>query len=202
MSYLGIDQTRFSYLLSWGTDELELSKFFTDCRLQLIHHGAKVQNLPHGHRNRIRTIAAELPRTTDNVVQSWFSKHVTMVDPEEAEAVIGVFRRYEEVSGELPEDDRRRYARSCLVHLFSKQLPPSILEFLKTPINGASEDEEHPREILERPVEVGKPRPGRSIFRKCLLGLLMEKTPTNVWTDSPRNWHRSFLDFNPQRGLS
>ena len=90
MSYRGIDRTRFRYLLSLGTDEFELSKFFSDSRLELIHHGAKVQNLPHGHLNRIRTIASELPQSTDEVLQSWFAKHVTMVEPEEAEAVVGV----------------------------------------------------------------------------------------------------------------
>lgn len=156
MSYRGIDRTRFSYLLSSGTDEFELSKFFTDCRLQLIQHGAKVQNLPHGHRNRIRTIAAELPRTTDDIVQSWFAKHVTMVDPEEAEAVVGVFKRYEEVGDVLPEDDRRRYVRSCLVHLFSKEPPHSILDFLKTPIDGTSKGDAQEREIVEEPSVAGK----------------------------------------------
>jgi hypothetical protein len=151
MSYRGIDRTRFSYLLSLGTDEFELSKFFSDCRLQLIHHGAKVQNLPHGHRNRIHTIAAELPRTTDHIMQSWFAKHVTMVDPEEAEAVVGVFKRYEEVGGVLPEDDARRYARSCLVYLFSEAPPHSILALLKTPIDGASKGDEPGKEIVEQP---------------------------------------------------
>ncbi len=172
MSYRGIDQTRFSYLLSSGTDEFELSKFFTDCRLQLIHQGAKVQNLPRGHRHRIRTIAAELPRTTDDVVQSWFAKHVTMVDPEEAEAVVGVFQRYEEVSDVLPEDDRRRYARSCLVHLFSKEPPSSILDFLKTSIDGTSEKEEQAREIVESPSELGKNADWSATLPQVLIRLI------------------------------
>jgi hypothetical protein len=153
MSYRGIDRPRFTYLLSLGTDEFELSKFFNDCRLQLIHHGAKVQNLPHGHKNRIRTIAVDLPRSTDEVVQSWFAKYVTMVEPEEAEAVVGVFKRYEEVSEVLPEDDARRYARSCLVHLFSKEPPRSVLDFLRTPI-GTSKADEQAIKITEEPKEV------------------------------------------------
>jgi len=141
MTYRSIDRKRFTYLLSLGTDEFELRKFFTDCRVQLIQHGGKVQNLPYGPKARIRTLAVELPPSTDEVVQVWFARNLTMVDPEEAEVVVDVFKRYEELTDELPEDAARRYARSCLVHLFSKNPPLALLQFLTTPIGGASTEQ-------------------------------------------------------------
>ena len=138
MAYRGIDRKRFARLLSLGVDEFEMRKFFTECRRQLILQGGKVQNLPHGRTARIQTLADRLPASTDEIVRGWFTKNVTMVDPEQAEAVVGVFKRYEEIAEQLPEDDARRYARSCLVHLFDENPPTALLEFLKTPIGGAS----------------------------------------------------------------
>lgn len=149
MTYCSIDRKRFTYLLSLGTDELELRKFFTDCRVQLIQHGGKVQNLPQGTNARIRTLAVELPPSTDEVVRAWFAKHLTMVDPEEAEAVVGVYERYEELDDKLPEDSARRYARSCLVHLFNEDPARSLLDFLKTPIGGASKGKEEAIDIAD-----------------------------------------------------
>lgn len=142
MAYLGIDRKRFTYLLSLGTDEFELKQFFTECRAQLILHGGKVQNLPHGLTARIRTLAFDLPPSTDQVVRAWFAKHVTMAAPEEAEAVVDAFKHYEELEEDLPEDAARRCARSCLVHLFSKNPPVTLLDFLKTTIGGSSGGEE------------------------------------------------------------
>ena len=89
MAYRGIDKKRFTYLLSLGTDEFELKRFFADCRIQLIQSGGRVQNLPQGSKARIQMLAAGLPPSADDVIQAWFAKHLTMVDPEEAEAVIG-----------------------------------------------------------------------------------------------------------------
>lgn len=154
MTYRGIDRKRFAYLLSLGTDESELKRFFTDCRLQLIQRRGKVQNLPHGSKARIQTLASELPPLTDEVVQSWFAKHVTMVDPEEAEAVVGVLERYEELGEELPEDSARKFARSCLVHLFAKVPSQSLIDFLKSPIGGHTKRQEDAAEIAHDQHEV------------------------------------------------
>ena len=82
LAYLDIDRRRFAYLLSLGTDEFELRRFFTESRTTLIQHGGRVQNLPHGQKARIRTLALELPVTTDADLQSWFGKYLTMIDPE------------------------------------------------------------------------------------------------------------------------
>src|SRR4051812_20681770 len=124
MSYGGIDRKRFEYLLSVGTEEFELKKFFEDSRIELIRLGAKVQNLPKGSQARIKTLAVELPPKTDSVVRSWFSKNLTLIDPIEPEKLVDEFKLYEELQEELLPDEARRLARSCLVHLFGGS-PPS-----------------------------------------------------------------------------
>ncbi len=172
MTYLGIDRKRFTYLLSLGTDEFELKKFFTDCRVQLIQHGGKVQNLPQGTNTRIRTLAVELPSSTDEVVRAWFAKHLTMVDPEEAEAVVGAYETYEELGEGLPEDSARRYARSCLVHLFSEDPARSLLDFLRTPIGAASKGKEEARDIAEIMQETSAPAPYPENLPRVLVDLV------------------------------
>src|SRR6266700_5975262 len=138
MTYRAIDKRRFTYLLSLGTDEFDLKKFFSDSRIQLIQRGGRVQNLPHGEKARIHTLAYELPPSTDEVVRAWFSQHLTMADPESPEVIVETYRLHEETA--------RRLARSCLVHLFSESVPPVLLEFLKTSIGGVEKVDEQPKE--------------------------------------------------------
>ena len=151
MAYGGIDKKRFAYLLSLGTDGFELKQFFSDCRIQLIQRGGKVQNLPQGSKARIQMLASGLPPSADGVVRSWFSSHITMVDPEESEAVVAVFKRYEELNEELAEDSARRFSRSCLVHLFSEKPSQSLLDFLKTPAGIQTEEREDTGDITDVP---------------------------------------------------
>lgn len=151
MTYRSIDRRRFTYLLSLGTDETELRKFFSDCRIQLIRRGGKVQNLPHGDKARIRVLVYELPASTDEIVRKWFSEHLTMADPESPEAVVETFKLHEEMDEEVEEETARRLARSCLVHLFKDDTPPVLLEFLRTPIGGQERDEEQAQEALLAP---------------------------------------------------
>ena len=92
MAYLDIDRRRFAYLLSLGASEFELRLFFTESRTTLIQHGGRVQNLPHGQKARIRTLASELPKTTDSDVRSWFGEHLTMIDPEEPAKIVEEFK--------------------------------------------------------------------------------------------------------------
>jgi len=144
MTYRAIDKRRYTYLLSLGTDAVELRKFFSDCRIQLIQRGGRVQNLPNGEKARIRALAYELPASTDDIVRTWFSEHLTMADPESPEVIVETFRLYEEVSEKVDEETARRLARSCLVHLFGESVPPVLLEFLKTPIGGVEKIDEPP----------------------------------------------------------
>lgn len=149
MAYLGIDRRRFEYVLSLGADEFELRRFFIECRTMLIQHGGRVQNIPQGLKARVRTLAFELPTTTDGDVQSWFGKHLTMVDPEEPARVVEEFKLYEELRESMPEDNARRLARSCLVHLFSDKPPHELTEFLRTPMGGAPRQ----KDVAEEPAQ-------------------------------------------------
>lgn len=130
MAYAGIDRKRFAQLLDLGIDDDELRRFFLDSRVQLIQRGARVQNLPHGKSNRIRVLTQSLPSSTDKVVQKWFSENIRIFDPESLSDAISKLRLYEEFGESPPEDEARRLARTCLVHLFTAE-PPELLEFLK-----------------------------------------------------------------------
>ena|SRR5258705_7165823 len=98
MTYRSINRRRFAYLLSLGTNEIELRKFFSDCQKQLIQRGGRVQNLPHGDKAQIRVIASELPSGTDEIVRKWFAENLTMSDPEPSQAVVETFQLVEAMS--------------------------------------------------------------------------------------------------------
>lgn len=142
MTYAALDKQRFSYLLNLGTDDYELRRFFTECRIQLIQRGAKVQNLPHGDKARVRTLVHDLGASTDEIVRKWFALHISMSDPEAPAQIIELFKLHEEVGEKLEEPIARRLARSCLVHIFSDEPDSLLLQFLRTPIGGAEERRE------------------------------------------------------------
>jgi DNA-binding HxlR family transcriptional regulator len=134
MSYQNIDRKRYEYLLRFGTEQPEIRKFFKDCQRQLILHGAKVQNLPPDNGASIRMLTTGMPPSTDEIVRSWFSKHLATENIEEPEIIIAVYKRFEETNLYLSPEATRRYARSCLIHIFSTEPPTSLIDFLKMPI--------------------------------------------------------------------
>ena len=136
MTYAAIDKKRFAQLLDWGADDEELRKFFADNRIQLIQKSAKVQNLPHGKPARVRMVTHGLPSATDRILQKWCQEHLTMLDPEPVVEVVSALRLYEEVGESPAEDEGKRLARSCLVHLFTESPAPELLAFLRTPQGG------------------------------------------------------------------
>ncbi|KVO87085.1 hypothetical protein WJ82_13930 [Burkholderia ubonensis] len=113
-------------MLEWGAADDELRRFFADCRVQLIQRGAKVQNPPRGKSARVRMLAQGLPPATDRLVQRWFNQHLTMLDPKPASDLVAELRLYEEMGESPPEDEAKRLARSCLVHLFSSDPPADL----------------------------------------------------------------------------
>lgn len=131
MAYQGVDRKRFAQLLEWGVDDGELRRFFEQSRVQLILKGARVQNLPRGKAARVRVLAQELPGTTDGVVREWFGRNLTMIDPETAADAVATLRTYEANGEGIPEDQAKRLARSCLVHLFSAEPPQELVSFLR-----------------------------------------------------------------------
>ena len=85
--------------------------------------GAKVQNLPHGKAARVRMLTHGLPSTTDRLLQKWCAENLTMLDPEPVADLLRTLRLYEDVGESPPEDEAKRLARSCLVHLFEATIP-------------------------------------------------------------------------------
>lgn len=148
MTYLGIDRRRFAQLLEWGADDDELRRFFAETRLQLVQKGAKVQNPPHGKPARVRMLAQGMPDATDRVVQKWFSEHLKMLDPKPVDKLLEDLRLYEEAGENPPEDEAKRLARSCLVHLFSGTPPADLMSFLRPVQTGAAAE---PPEVKEAP---------------------------------------------------
>lgn len=146
MTYLGIDRRRFAQLLEWGADDDELRRFFAETRLQLVQKGAKVQNPPHGKPARIRMLAQGMPEATDRVVQKWFGENLKMLDPKPVEKLLEDLRLYEEAGESPPEDEAKRLARSCLVHLFSSTQPADLMSFLRPAQAGAAAE---PPEVKE-----------------------------------------------------
>ena len=136
MTYKGIDKRKFGQLLASGTHDEELRSFFLESRSQLIQKGARVQNLPHGTLNRIRVLTSELPPATDKIVQAWFSKNLTMLDPEPIGDAVEMLRMYEDVGENVPLSEAKRLARSCLVSLFSAEPPQVLLDYLTPQKNG------------------------------------------------------------------
>ncbi|MFN7779884.1 MAG: hypothetical protein ACK5RK_13585 [Betaproteobacteria bacterium] len=152
MTYRGIDRRRFTQLLEWGADDEELRRFFAETRLQLIRKGAKVQNPPHGKPARVRMLAQGMPEATDGVVQKWFSEHLKMLDPKPVDKLLEDLRLYEEAGENPPEDEAKRLARSCLVHLFSSAPPAELMSYLRpTKPEPAAE----PLEVKEVPNPTG-----------------------------------------------
>lgn len=148
MTYSGIDRKRYANLLDLGVDDGELRKFFADCRVQLIQKGAKVQNPPHGKSARVRMLAQGLPQGTDKIVQRWFSENLTMVDPETVGETVTALRLYEEI-GEMPADqEARRLARSCLVHLFAAEPDHELISFLRPKNGGTHGEQQETKELL------------------------------------------------------
>jgi hypothetical protein len=137
MAFKDIDKRRFSYLLQFGTADDELRLFFSSSRVMLIQKGGRVQNLPHGKENRIRMLTQGLPKSTDAIVQKWFSANLTMTDPVPAIEIINAFKMHEEGDILCSEDDARKLSRSCLVDIFSISPNLELLTFLRTPIKNS-----------------------------------------------------------------
>ena len=151
MAYAGIDRKRFSQLLEWGTDDDELRRFFADSRIQLIQKGAKVQNLPHGKPARVRVLTQGLPPPTDRLLQKWCAENLTMLDPEPVAELVAALRMYEDEGEIPPEDEAKRLARSCLVHLFAADPAPELMSFLKPPQAGSAADRPESKEVSVLP---------------------------------------------------
>lgn len=91
MAYRDLNPDRFFFLLVKGTHEGELKRFFTESKRQLLLKQAKVQNLPYGRMERIRSLCDRLPRSSDDIVRAWFHKNITMAEPTPIDEVMSDF---------------------------------------------------------------------------------------------------------------
>lgn len=177
MAYAGIDRKRFAQLLEWGTDDDELRRFFADSRVQLIHKGAKVQNLPHGKAARVRVLTQGLPPPTDRLLQKWCAENLTMLDPEPVAELVAALRMYEDVGESPPEDEAKRLARSCLVHLFAADPAPELMSFLKPPQKGSAADMPEAKDAPVMPLSGPSADALPAALGKALVALAEGKDP-------------------------
>ncbi len=149
MTYQKIDKRRFNFLLSYGAGDDELRRFFVSNKIPLIQKGGKVQNLPRGQKARIQVLLG-LPPKTDSILQKWFSENLLVANLEPSSEILGMFKMYEEETNvSMPDHEKRRLSRSCLVHLFSVSPPNDLLEFLRMPIGVNGEKSEVIKEFVQ-----------------------------------------------------
>ncbi|MCW5232496.1 hypothetical protein [Verminephrobacter eiseniae] len=148
MAYAGIDKKQFARLLERGTGDGELRRFFVDNRTQLILMGAKkVQNPPYDKHTCIRMLTHGLPSKADPVLQKWCAENLTMPDPEPVVKLVDTLRMYQDEVETPPEDEAKRLARSCLVHLFKASPAPELMSFLRQTQAGSNADVPGPKEV-------------------------------------------------------
>jgi hypothetical protein len=160
VAYRDLNSDRLFFLLAKGTHEGELKRFFSDSKRQLLLKHAKVQNLPYGRMERIRSLCDRLPRSSDDIVRGWFHKNITMAEPTPVDEVLSDFTLYEQMNEPIPEERAKQLARSALVHLFEDEPSPALFTFLKSRIGepvgyDASDNPAHTEEPISESLDQG-----------------------------------------------
>lgn len=133
MTFREIDPKKLALLLTRGTHEGELKRFFTESRLKLIQNGAKVQNIPHVREERIKAICERLPPKTDEVLRSWFHQHISVANPVPSDEVLLFLGAHFDEGEPLPEVEAQVICRSALTYLFGSEPNEEFLRVLKRP---------------------------------------------------------------------
>lgn len=189
MAFLDINKSRYEFLLRNGIGEDELRRFFSENRKPLIMKGARIQNLPRVLKDRI-TVMLKLPTGADPIVQKWFSTNLNMIDPVSVEELVETFRLYEEEDESLAEGEAKKLSRSCLIHLFSSNPSPKLVEFLKSPILSKGQEQVHEldpdKEIVSQqsPADIDLTLL-KSGFPRALVALLEGKNPDEHLSGMP-----------------
>lgn len=131
MAFREIDPKKFSFLLAQGTHEGELRKFFVESRAQLLIKGARVQNMPHGREARVKAICERFPQRTDEVLQPWFQKNISVTDPVSLDDVLLYLSEYFEEGEPLPKAEAKVICRSALEYLFSDAPNADFINLLR-----------------------------------------------------------------------
>jgi len=134
VAFLDINKKKLAFLLSNGTHEDELKRFFKDSRAQLILRGARMQNLPRTNTDRIRAICEQLPQRTDETLRDWFSRHISLSEPMSSEDAYTYLQLYFDQHEDIQIADRKLISRSALIYLFESNPNPEVLTFLQNPV--------------------------------------------------------------------
>jgi hypothetical protein len=133
VAFREINPKKFAFLLAQGTHEGELKKFFVESKVQLLQKGAKVQNMPHGREARVKAMCerSRFPQKTDEVLQAWFQKNISVADPVPLEEVLLYLGAYFDEDEPLPKAETQVICRSALEYLFSDALNTDLLSLLQ-----------------------------------------------------------------------
>lgn len=131
MAFHNANPRKLAFLLTRGTHEGELKKFFVDSKMKLIMGGARVQNIPHGREERVRTICERLPAKTDNTLREWFQKNISISEPMSAVDVLTYLQLHFDANEPMPEEEVRLVTRSALMYLFDNLPDADLLTFLQ-----------------------------------------------------------------------
>jgi ElaB/YqjD/DUF883 family membrane-anchored ribosome-binding protein len=131
VAFREIAPKKFSFLLAHGTHEGELRKFFVESRAQLLIKGARVQNMPHGREARVKAICERFHQKTDEVLQTWFQKNISVTDPVSLDDVLLYLSAYFEEGEPLPKAEAKVICRSALEYLFSDAPNADFLNLLQ-----------------------------------------------------------------------
>ncbi|QGT82211.1 hypothetical protein [Pseudomonas coronafaciens] len=133
MAFLDVNKKMLAYLLTNGTHEDELRRFFRDSRAQLILRGARVQNLPRRNSDRIRAICDQLPPKTDETLRDWFIRNLSLSDPMPREDVKTYLQLRFDQSEDIQKADIKLIARSILIYLVDDMEDNELLALLQRP---------------------------------------------------------------------
>lgn len=131
MAFREVNPKKLAILLTLGTHVGELKKFFTESKTQLLIKGAKVQNLPHGREERVRTICEKLPRKTDDILRGWFQQNVSVAIPVSLDEVLMYLEARFNENEPLPETEAQVICRSALMYLFVDAPDTGLLRLLQ-----------------------------------------------------------------------
>ncbi|MEW8645696.1 MAG: hypothetical protein AB2563_06330 [Candidatus Thiodiazotropha endolucinida] len=172
MAFLNVNQSKLACLLAQGTHDGELKKFFVDSRIQMILKGARVQNLPHGRNERIRTICERLPPKTDNILRDWFQRNIWVSDPLLVSDVIEYLVLHFDEDEPLAEADAGHIARSALMYLCADAPDRDLLSFLQRAPGSQSIEED-----LESTIPISTSKDVDLDSEDVLDGMPDEETP-------------------------
>lgn len=186
MTLRNIDSNKFRYLIAQGFDVSELSSFFRDNRAALILAGAKVQNLPRRHTDRVRIVANDFSEKAYTVFGRWANSTLMADEPIPTDQLLDEFRLMEQ--GKLGEDKERTQliCRGAIRELLNDSPSAELLALLQEKTSRGNGKSRHSEE------EESLPSPSSAALISPLVRLLFnDELQPNSQLSSDEN---EFLD--------